>query len=197
MGTRGVWGFRKNGHTIVTYHHFDSYPEGLGYSFVQFLKDNTNDQLSEAFDNIKEINVRVKPTDEQKQYCIDMGWFDGYVSDRSSDDWYCLLHKLQEPEQWQDAMDQGKEIYVDNYTSFLKDSLFCEYGYIYDIDCMMLEFYEGFQKKPQIDNPYGNTPNEDGYYPCRVAGLMMKWDIDDAPIDDIVKCMIGFGEDVE
>jgi len=32
MGTRGAYGFRKNGIDKVTYNHFDSYPEQLGES---------------------------------------------------------------------------------------------------------------------------------------------------------------------
>lgn len=30
MGTRGMYGFYRNGVTKATYNHFDSYPEWLG-----------------------------------------------------------------------------------------------------------------------------------------------------------------------
>lgn len=189
MGTRGVWGLRKNGHTIAVYHHFDSYPEGLGYSFTAFLKKNTNEKLSQMFDNIVEIVPDSEPTEEQKQYCIQMGWCVLNVSNRSTTDWYCLLRDTQEPENWQFAVDHGKTVYVDNYIDFIKDSLFCEYAYIYDVNSRALEFYDGFQKVPQESNPYGCEPNEDGYYPCRMVGAICKEDVDKSEPKEIVRWM--------
>lgn len=189
MGTRGIWGLRKKGHTIAVYHHFDSYPEGLGFGFAGFLKKNPNEKLSRMFDNIVEIVPDSEPTEEQKQYCIQMGWCDLNVSNRSTTDWYCLLRDTQEPENWQFAADHGKIVYVDNYIDFIKDSLFCEYAYIYDIDTEALEFYEGFQKIPQETNRYGVEPNEDGYYPCRLIGAICKEDVDELDVKAIVKWM--------
>ena len=189
MGTRGVWGLRKKGHTIAVYHHFDSYPEGLGCSFTEFLKKNTNEKLSRMFDNIVEINEKVQPTEEQKQYCEQMGWCNLNISNRSTADWYCLLRETQEPENWQFAVDHGKTVYVENYTDFIKDSLFCEYAYIYDVDARCLEFYTGFQKIPQENNRYGNHPNEDGYYPCRMVGAICKEDVDKSTVKETVKWM--------
>ena len=37
MGTRGLWGFRKDGKDKLTYNHFDSYPDCLGHTIVEFL----------------------------------------------------------------------------------------------------------------------------------------------------------------
>ena len=170
MGTRGVWGFRKGGHTIAVYHHFDSYPEGLGRDFFNFVKLNEEKGLlGKLFDNIVEIDSSVKPTPEQRKYCVEMGWIK--ANDNASGDWYWLLHDLQEPENWQYAVYNGKKVLVHNEIDFLiRDSLFCEFGYIYDIDEHELEFYEGFQHVPQENNPYGCEPNDDGYYPCRLLG---------------------------
>ena len=189
MGTRGLWGFRKSGHSIAVYHHFDSYPEGLGYSFSEFLKKNSNEKLSRMFDNIVEIDSSIAPTEEQKDYCVQMSWCDLNVSNSSTNDWYCILHGTQEPENWQFAVDHEKTVYVDNYINFIKDSLFCEYVYIYDIDARCLEFYTGFQKVPQESNPYGCKPNKDGYYPCRMVGAICKEDVDKSTVKETVKWM--------
>lgn len=191
MGTRGVWGLRKNGHTIAVYHHFDSYPEGLGYGFTEFLKKNTNEKLSKMFDNIVEIDPDSVPTEEQKQYCAQMLWCNLDVSTRSTADWYCLLRETQKPENWQFAVDHGKMVYVDNYIDFIKDSLYCEYAYIYDVNSRALEFYDGFQKVPQESNPYGCELNEDGYYPCRMVGAICKEDVDKSDVKAIVRWMNG------
>ena len=190
MSTRGLWGLRKNGHDIAVYHHFDCYPEGLGDSFVEFLKRNSNEKLSQLFDQIVEIEPDVAPTQEQKDYCRMMGWCSLDVASMSTTDWYCLLRNMQELENWQPVIDDGGTVYVDNYISFIKDSLFCEYAYIYDIDNKVLEFYEGWQKKPQKGHSrYGNKPNVDGYYPCRLAGSISKEGVDRADTKEIVDWM--------
>jgi len=36
---------------------------------------------------------------------------------------------------------------------------------------MKFEFYNGFQKSPQIDNRFGNKLDKNGYYPCRLVGV--------------------------
>lgn len=51
--------------------------------------------------------------------------------------------------------------------SFIKDSLFCEWAYFYNLDNKEFEIYKGVQKKPQNGNPFGQN-GEDGYYPCKL-----------------------------
>ena len=173
MGTRGVWGFRKDGYDKVSYCHFDSYPEGLGYSFAKLLMKPVAEKLDAWFDNIVEIDAEKLPTDEQKRYCIEMGWYNGNVSNRDANDWYCLLRELQDPERWEKLIDEDKKVFIDNKIDFIKDSLWCEYAYIYDIDKKELEIYDGFQEKPQEGNRYGTEQRKGhvrGYYPCRLAG---------------------------
>lgn len=67
---------------------------------------------------------------------------------------------------------------------FIKNSLFCEYAYIVNIDDEILEFYKGFQHKPQENNRYGQKADEDGYYPCK---LLMTISFDDIKTEDIDK----------
>ena len=55
---------------------------------------------------------------------------------------------------------------VDNH-NFIKDSMFCEYAYIINLDEECLEFYVGFQNEPSEYNRYG-TEKEDGCYPCKM-----------------------------
>ena len=41
MGTKGTYGFFKNGESKLTYNQFDSYPEGLGTNIVEFIKSSS------------------------------------------------------------------------------------------------------------------------------------------------------------
>lgn len=49
---------------------------------------------------------------------------------------------------------------------FIKESLFCEWAYFYDKTNKIFEIWTGFQKTPDVENPFGDTPNS-GYYPCK------------------------------
>jgi hypothetical protein len=160
MGTRGIWGFRKKGIDKVTYKQFDCYPDALGKEMFRLLKFNDPDRLSAFFEKMIIIDSSVPPTDEQKAYCRNMGWFNDSVSTRNDNDWYCLLRGLQEPDILQDAVDEDRNVFIDNYIHFIRDSLMCEYGYIFDLNTLELEFYEGRQKGPSEGNRYGTEKNE-------------------------------------
>lgn len=176
MGTRGIWGFRKDGIDKVIYKQFDCYPGGLGKEIFGMLKLNDPDRLSVFFEKIIVIDRSIPPTDEQKMYCKKMGWYNRSVSTKNDNDWYCLLRGLQEPYIFQDSIDDDKTVYIDNYIHFIRDSLMCEYGYIFDLNTLELEFYEGRQREPAENNRYGTENDDDGYYPCKLI-CMFSYDL--------------------
>lgn len=53
MATRGAFGLTHKGQTKMIYNHYDSYPEGLGREFVDWIKARSDDELKQAFNNIK------------------------------------------------------------------------------------------------------------------------------------------------
>jgi hypothetical protein len=55
----------------------------------------------------------------------------------------------------------------DNRISFIKNSLFCEWSYFYNLDTKEFEIWKGFQRFPYGNNPFGFECDEDGYYPCK------------------------------
>lgn len=171
MGTRGLYGFHKNGTDKLTYNHWDSYPDSLGKKMAEFLCNSTPLMLKRVWDCIELVDPDSAPTLEQKQKCIAAGWFDKTVGSRSEDDWYCLLRNLQgNLEPYKTAAALGEKMYmIDDSDNFIKDSLFCEYAYIFNCDTQNLEFWIGFQRGPQPGNRYGEEPNKDGYFPCHLA----------------------------
>ena len=163
MGTRGLYGFRKDGMDKTTYNHCDSYPDCLGAAMLGFCAGTSNEEMRSIFDRIILVNEADKPTPEQIEACKD--YVDLTVSTQSEHDWYCLLRNLQgEPEKWKQI--KGPIFMIDNH-DFIKDSLFCEYAYIIDLDEEVLEYWIGFQRKPDPLNPYGDEKDEDGYFPCK------------------------------
>ena len=162
MGTRGCYGFRKNGIDKLTYNHFDSYPDYLGRKIVEFCKETSIKKMNEIFNKIILVDENTKPTKEQITECLN--YYNGNVSNQTVDDWYCLLREAQGDI---DVYKNGLRYMIDDH-DFIKNSLFCEYAYIINLDTNSLEFWVGFQKEPDVTNRYG-TEKEDGYYPCKMV----------------------------
>lgn len=68
---------------------------------------------------------------------------------------------------------------IDNH-NFIKNSLFCEWAYIINLDTNKLEVWEGFQEKPQENNRYG-VEKDNGFYPC---ALVKEIDIEKIKLED-------------
>jgi hypothetical protein len=120
MSTRGAYGYYKSGVTKVAYNHFDSYPEGLGVDMVNYCKSFTLNEMEDVFNRLTDVEGRIfKKGDEV--------------------DWYKKLREFQgKPEKWHEV--EGEILYED-CNDFLKDSLFCEYAYIINLDAYTLEVY--------------------------------------------------------
>ena len=85
-----------------------------------------------------------------------------------------------------------------NEADFIKDSLYCEHGYVIDLDQDTLDYYVGFQKEPDLSNRYGTTRSETGYYPCRLAKSFALADVRSRDTDEIIDemadtCYVGGG----
>ena len=183
MGTRGSIGVKIGEKLFASYVHFDTYPEGLGMDVVEFcrnLKDSDIDVLIERFKHIKLVTEEDIPSVEEQKYYMKKGFFNGSVGDKSSEKWYCLLRNLQGVEHLVAIMNGDCQHWIDN-VEFLKDSLFCEYAYILDLNNRCLEFYEGFNKKPDENSPlpfsqicYRDNDKykdlENRFYPVRFKG---------------------------
>ena len=167
MSTRGLYGFRKNGVDKLTYNHADSYPDGLGYDMLELCRDFSIKDLNKLYDLLEMVNEDSTPTKEQIKICKENHYTDFGVSSQSETDWYCLLRRLQGNfEALKMAVEENKHMFMIDSQDFIKDSLFCEYGYIVNLDSESLEFWLGFQREPDKTNRYG-TELDDGYYPCK------------------------------
>lgn len=163
MGTRGIMGLRIDGQDKLTYNHFDSYPDGLGVDMVRDIKailaNEGIDWFKDKARNIKLVGKNSKPSDEEveklKQYS------DLSVGEQSYEDWYSLLRELQG--QLKAILEAG---YMIDSHEFIKDSLFCEWAYIVNLDDMVLEVYTGFQKEKHGLGRYTTSEPRDVYYPC-------------------------------
>lgn len=170
MGTRGLWAIRKGGKDKAAYNHWDSYPTGLGDEVINFIKRMGVAKLNNLFDLIVTVDEDSSPTKEQIGICKRNGWYDKSVSSGSDHEWYCLLRNLQGNfKDYEKAQQSATPIFMIQRIDFIRDSIFCEYAYIINLDNNTLEYYVGAQRRPQNGNRYGVTPVEEDYYPCRMV----------------------------
>ena len=141
MSTRGYMGIQKKGELKGQYNQFDSYISGLGKDIIKTLnsipKKDLISKLNEVYDNIILINEDDKPTQEMIDYAVENGLYDSNVSSRSTDDLYCLFHGTQGR---LDMYLNGLK-YMLNGNNFLKNEIFCEYGYVINLDENTLDIY--------------------------------------------------------
>jgi hypothetical protein len=173
MGTRGLVGLRYKGEDKATYNHFDSYPSGLGTDLLAELQEFTVPQMIEAFERIKLVGDGDKPTAKDvKRY---ENYTDLSVSGGKADNWYNVLRACQGTlKPW---ITGGVNHMIDG-AEFIADSLFCEWGYIVNLDTGKLEVYKGFQHFPHDKGRYADLPKEGDYYPC---ALVAEFDLADLP----------------
>jgi hypothetical protein len=185
MGTRGTYGFRKDGSDKLTYNHFDSYPDGLGKTMIEFVQESTDEQLGAYAQEMVMVDSNVPATPKQVEACKQ--YFDGEVGNRMSTDWYGLLREAQgTPSEYA----KGLRYMIDN-SDFVKDSLFCEYGYIVNMDEGVLEFYKGFNKNPDADGRYAqiDATDEMGYVGIELIKAFTFAEIRERGVNDVIKEM--------
>jgi hypothetical protein len=188
MGTRGAYGFKADGKYFVTYNHFDSYPSGLGVEILKFLahvkETNGWEDLKNKVNGLKLVKESMTPTSDEIEKYKNVA--DVKVANQSLTDWYCLLRNFQFGDiLW--AIETGEVAHMIDNFEFLKDSLFCEYAYIIDLDNMLLSYYEGSQKEPSVTNLPVEMKADDGYYPVKL--------MDSFPLEDLPAMLTDGSED--
>ena len=183
MGTRGSVIIIQDKKAKGYYNQYDCYPDGLGEELIEELKkvDKVKDGWKQFMENMKKVKLvkeSEKPSEEVQKKYKENGFYSSNVSTGSSEEWYCLLRELQGAKYIRAIM-AGKIEHMVDGTNFIQFSLSCEYAYVVDLDNMVLEFYKGFQKKPQKGNRFGEKKAE-GYFPCaKVGQLSLKGISDD------------------
>jgi hypothetical protein len=164
MSTNGAVGFRLNNEDKISYNHCDSYPDGLGVDVVEFILKNIDniEKLKQKVSKIKLVQKTDTPTEKIIKKLEKYSNFT--VGDLSRYDWYGLLREAQG-----DLNAYCKGGYMLDNKDFIKDSLFCEYAYVVNLDENVLECYLGWQKTPDGKSRYQcEKPSPEGYYHCKL-----------------------------
>ena len=195
MGTRGVIGFRIDDKDKVMYNHMDSYPGYLGVKILEDIDEiislDVRNQLQlRKLEKLKQNVRNIRLVDEEEKLSpVDIEWakqhgFANFNVGGEEISWYQLLRGLQG-----NVIDCLKHSVMLDAKDFIKDSLFCEWGYIINLDSLELEVWEGFQTEPTEGNRYGEgvsytSHRGDHYYPCKKVA---SWPLDELPSEAEMK----------
>jgi len=172
MSTRGACGFRYNGKLFVTYKHSDSYPVYLGKKVVDFCKTTKEwEAVKQKVSNLIKVGQCDLADDNVVDEYVNKGYCNTNYSDGDKKEFYCLFHNIQGVRYLEEIVNGNIKHLIDS-EKFLKDSLFCEFAYIINLDTMELDFYEGFNKSVDKNSnlPFEQVANEDGYFPVKYVG---------------------------
>lgn len=178
MGTRHlICVVKDNEYKVAQYGQWDGYPSGQGLDILRFLKFEYNEEKFKEGMSL----IKFGTPDELNQQWVNCGA-------NPNDEWVSFeiskIHASKYPENSRDTGSKILEIVqsvkdslvLKNSLEFAKDSLFCEYGYVIDLDKNVFEIYEGFSRNPLDKNErfffngeklQTNYKEEYEYYPIR------------------------------
>jgi hypothetical protein len=179
MGTRHlICVFKDNEYKVAQYGQWDGYPGGQGVRILKFLRE---EMVRPAFDSgVAKLRwLAEREIEELNREQVNLADYPELSRDTSAE---LLPLILQSSEQ------NNRPIKLINHIEFAKDSLFCEWAYVIDLDKNTLEVYKGFNKQP-LDSKerfYSEKePNvshrEDQYYP---VALVKKYELDALPTEE-------------
>lgn len=186
MGTRNLTMVISNGETkIAQYGQWDGYPSGQGVTALNFLLNNNLEIFKEKLNRIKFIDEAKQA--EINEYVKSIGSDNGWLNLKQAElyqEKYPHLTRDTAAEILQLVMDdEGSEIWLYDHTSFAAESVFCEWGYVIDLDKGTFEIYQGFQNKPLGKTQRFKSMEKEGmkYYPIR---MIKKYKLDELPTEE-------------
>ena len=148
MGTRNLTMVINKGEVkVAQYGQFDGYPSWQGKVALEFIKSCNLDKFKEKLKGVSFI----KP-EEIEQY-ESLPEFKNNIAAE-------ILQMIYE----------GRASHLYDSRDFAKDSLFCEWTYVIDLDKELFEIYRGFNKEPlsNQDRFYNDGYKNEGFYPVKL-----------------------------
>lgn len=173
MGTRNITIVKLDDeYKVAQYGQWDGYPGGQGKVILEFLKKFDRETF------IKNLRLTKFISREELRNLFDK------ESSRANDEYKFFKYHPQFSRDTAagilDLIQEGKALQLFNEINFVNDSLFCEWGYVIDLDNNTFEVYTGFNQNPlpESERFYSKEPNNDGYYPIK---LLKSYSLDNLP----------------
>ena len=169
MGTRNLTCVQKDGELVVAkYCQWDGYPKGQGKIIIDFIAKKFDKKLFiSKLANVKTISEKkLKSLWEKCGANSNSEFVSLDVSDKFAKQ-YPHLHRDMGGTVLAFIQDSDGEVLLQNDKEFAKDSLFCEYAYVLNLDTDSLDICNGFQKENPADSIFYNSKK---YRPTKKKG---------------------------
>jgi hypothetical protein len=189
MGTRHLIAVQyKKQYKIAQYGQWDGYLEGQGASILNFLtNDFDKNQFISNLEKCRYITDK-EYTSRWKEFGIDLT-ANTFVNMDISNKFYAKFPELNR-DIGSDILQMVQEadggLVLKDSINFAYDGLYCEYGYVIDLDKNTFEVYSAFNNKCKMNKNerfYQSEPtkyNSCEYYPIRLVEL---YDLSNLPDD--------------
>ena len=189
MGTRHLIAVQyKNEYKIAQYGQWDGYLEGQGASILDFLTNDFN--RNKFISNLEKCRYITDKeyTDRWKKFGIDLT-ASTFVSMDISNKFYAKFPELNRDigsDILQMVQNADGVLILKDSINFAYDGLFCEYGYVIDLDKNTFEIYSGCNEEPmnKSERFYQPEPKKYSnceYYPIR---LVESYDLSNLPDEE-------------
>lgn len=181
MGTRNLtMVISKEGEIkIAQYGQWDGYPSGAGAKLLQFCQNKDRLEKLEKKLPVISFNTPERKAEMNKALQKITGKNDGWMTMEQA----VKFHELY-PYENRDigseivykVIEDPNPVILENSANFAKDSLFCEWAYVINLQTRELEVYKGFNKSAPVKDErfakVGDEPTDRNkqYYPVRLIG---------------------------
>jgi hypothetical protein len=167
MGTRNLTMVINNSETkVAQYGQHDGYPAGQGKTVLEFLQKCDLEKFKKVLEKVSFIDPEESGGDER---------IPGLNINTAAN----ILQLIYD----------GKATKLFDSSEFAKNSLFCRWAYVIDLDKELLEVYKGYNKEPLGDKDrfFHDGYNDDEYYPVKIAQSYSLYDLPELEkfIDDL------------
>jgi len=184
MGTRNLTMVIKDAEPVVAqYGQWDGYPSGHGVTALNFLKTKSLKKFKKKLELVRFTTK--EDEDELENFMKSIGVTDGWMNTDQAGKFhkaYPFLTRDNGAEILTLIQNNKDPVFLTDSSDFAKDSLFCEWAYVIDLDKETFEVYSGFNKAPLEENERFFIPDDciepPEYYPVR---LVMSFSLNNLP----------------
>lgn len=152
MGTRHLIAVQKNNeYKVAQYGQWDGYLSGQGDSILKFFHENDLEAFRAKVDNCF-YGTQEQIDEAYTPYTNGDGWMTFEQSDEFKKSKFGYIGRDTGSEILSVILNSDGPLMLIDQIDFAKESLFCEYAYVIDLDDNVLEVYQGFNKEPLPDS---------------------------------------------
>ena len=169
MGTRHLIAVQKDGeYKVAQYGQWDGYLDGQGQKILDFFSDVDLHEFRTKVDNCF-FGTQDQIDEAYAPYTNGDGWMTMEQSNAFKKSEFAHLSRDTGADILDVILKSNGPLMLIDQIDFAKDSLFCEYAYVIDLDKDILEIYQGFNKEPLPENARFTGDGRDGYFPVKLV----------------------------